>query len=88
MFAKIIQVTVETMAKIAGLPLSQVHSVSGNDEPPLSSYLVLEDRTDDLAAIAANEERMWMRSDLSTPTVKGVIKYNNGTYAVKTFTIS
>jgi len=56
--------------------MENIHDVCGEDEPPLTSYLVLEDRTDDLAANSGNAERMWMRSDLTSPTVKGVISYN------------
>ena len=53
--------------------------------------LVLEDRTDDLAANAGNAGnagKMWMRSDLTTATVKMIVNYGSGTYAVKTCTIT
>jgi hypothetical protein len=67
---------------------------SGSSGTSSTSYTlqnVLEDRTSDYAASAANSGKLWMRSDLTTATVKGVIKYtNSGTaaYIVKTFTIS
>jgi hypothetical protein len=59
----------------------------------VDNYLILEDRTSDYAAEAANHGKMWMRSDLATATVKGVIKSYSGSppaavYEVKTYTIS
>ena len=72
--------------KVLTEPTSLINSIG--KVASTDAYLVLEDRTDDLAANAGNAERMWMRSDLATPTVKGVIKSNNGTYEVKTFTIT
>lgn len=53
-------------------------------------YGKIEGLTADLTANAANSGRVWMRTDLTTPTIKAVVAYDNGSgteiYAVRTFT--
>jgi hypothetical protein len=49
--------------------------------------VVLEGRTTDYEANAANLGKMWMRQDSNIALVKVVILSNVSTYAVKTLTV-
>lgn len=83
-------ITVEVETGDAGTDASV--EVTGTAEEPVITFTIprgdagadgaagLEDRTSDYTGEAANSGKMWMRSDLETPTVKAVVKHAGGSY--------